>query len=518
MSEPIKDTEVYRDHIATVDHSSGKRIWIHPKKPSGRFYKWRTYVSWFLLLVLFGLPFIKVNGDPIVLLNVLERRFILFGVQFTPQDFHLFVLAMLTGIVFIVLFTVIFGRLFCGWVCPQTIFMEMVFRKIEYWIEGDANAQRRLKKAPWTAQKFWKKLSKHAIFFAIAVLIANTFLSYIIGVDEVYKIITEPVSMHLGGFVGMLVFSAVFYFVFARMREQVCIAICPYGRLQGVLLDKHSVAIMYDWVRGEPRGKIRKSKKGQKPVTKLPTGAGAAAALANPITSIQEQLKGAEATAGAAGAAATDNAPALGDCIDCHLCVKVCPTGIDIRNGTQLECINCTACIDACDEVMDKVGRERGLIRYDSHDGIEKNERKIFNGRTIAYTVVLGILLIVNVVLLTLRTDVEVLLLRTPGLRYQEVDENYISNLFNYQIINKTDEEMPIEFRLISDDGQIRLVGTPPVVLGNEMTEGALFIDMDRKVVDGRKNKLFVEVWSGDEMIDRLKINFQGPAGPPARR
>ncbi|MCB0704946.1 MAG: 4Fe-4S binding protein [Saprospiraceae bacterium] len=510
MSEQIRDTEDYRDHIATVDHTSGKRIWIYPQKPSGRFTKWRTWLSWFLLLVLFGLPFIKVNGQPFVLLNVLERRFILFGMHFTPQDFFLFGLAMVTGVVFIVLFTVVFGRIFCGWICPQTIFMEMVFRKIEYWIEGDANAQRRLDKAPWTSDKILKKTAKHALFFTIAVLIANTFLAYIISLDEVVKIITEPVKMHIGGFISMIVFSFVFYYVFARMREQVCIAICPYGRLQGVMLDKNSIAVMYDWVRGEPRGKIKKQAHPK-------SGGSAAAAVAHsPITSILADVESAAATAGAE--AVSDTAPALGDCIDCKLCIKVCPTGIDIRNGTQLECVNCTACIDACDEIMDKVDRPRGLIRYDSYNGIAENKRKIFNGRTIAYSAVLFVLLGINVFLLATRTDVEAVILRTPGLRYQEVDEQYISNLYNYQVINKTGEDVPVEFRLSSETGKLRLIGDSPIVPANEMSSGSMFVDMERSKLSGRKNKLYIEVWVDGKMIDRVKTNFQGPIGPPTRK
>jgi len=235
-------TESYRDHIATVDQK-GKRIWIYPKKPSGFYYNLRSYVSWGLLLFLFGMPWIKVGGEPILLFNVLERQFIIFGLHFAPQDFHLFVLAMLIFIIFIALFTVVFGRLFCGWVCPQTIFMEMVFRKIEYWIEGDANAQRRLNKAPWNSDKILKKGSKQAIFFLISVLIANTFLAYLIGIDEVLRIASEPISNRPGGFTAMILFSGAFFTVFSVMREQVCVTICPYGRLQGVLLDKDSIVV-----------------------------------------------------------------------------------------------------------------------------------------------------------------------------------------------------------------------------------------------------------------------------------
>jgi polyferredoxin len=506
-TDQVKDTESYRDKMATVDER-GKRVWVYPKKPSGRFYNARTYVSWFLLAFLFIMPFIKVGGEPLLLFNILERRFILFGLLFTPQDFHLFVLAMLTLIVFIVLFTVVFGRLFCGWVCPQTIFMEMVYRKIEYWIEGDHNAQRRLNKAPWTRDKIIKKVSKQAIFFAIAVLIANTFLAYIIGVDEVIRIAREPVSMHLGGFIAMLLFSGAFYIVFSFLREQVCIAICPYGRLQGVMLDQNSIVVTYDFVRGEPRGKIRKS---TKQVAK--------GVRSTPMDKIQDEVataageKGEETQEQAAGAMPIQKVEnKLGDCIDCTLCVQVCPTGIDIRDGTQLECVNCTACIDACDAVMDKIGRPRGLIRYDSYNGIVEKRKKLFTPRVAAYSIVLGILLAVNIALLTGRNDVETLILRTPGMLYQEVEDDYISNLYNFEVINKTKEEFSFEFRLAEDQqGRIKPVGQLPKTKAGDMVKGAFFIEIPRSELEGRKNNITVEVYSGGERIDWVRTTFLGP-------
>ncbi len=501
--QPVKENDAYRDRMATVDEK-GKRIWIYPKKPQGRFYQARTYVSWVLLAILFLMPFIKVDGDPLLLFNVLERRFILFGINFMPQDFHLFVLAMLTFIVFIVLFTVVFGRLFCGWVCPQTIFMEMVFRKIEYFIEGDANAQRRLNNSPWTTDKILKKTVKQVIFFAIAVLIANTFLAYIIGIDEVIRIATEPVSMHLTGFMAMLLFSGAFYFVFAWMREQVCVAICPYGRLQGVLLDRNSIVVAYDFERGEPRGKIRKA------ATSKTGGNGK-----SPVSNIQQTVKEA---AMASSPTAEAEAPIkvvrdeLGDCIDCKLCVQVCPTGIDIRDGTQLECVNCTACIDACDAVMDKISRPRGLIRYDSYNGIAEKRKKIFTPRVIAYTVLLSVLVLVNILLLGSRSDVETLILRTPGMLYQEVDDTYISNLYNFEVINKTKEEFPITFRITNkESGRIKPVGQIPNTKASGIIKGAFFIEIPRNELESRRNDITVEVYSNDELIDRVKTTFLGP-------
>jgi len=477
--ETIYDSADYRDKISTVDEK-GKRVWIYPKKPKGRFTNYRTLLSWLLLTFLFGMPFAKYQGEPLLLFNVVERKFILFGILFTPQDFHLLGLAMLTLIVFIVLFTVVFGRLFCGWVCPQTIFMEMVFRKIEYWIEGDANAQRKLAAAPWSREKLAKKTAKQGIFFLIAVLISNTFLSYIIGVEEVIKIATEPISLHIGGFTAMLIFSGAFYFVFAYLREQVCVAICPYGRLQGVLLDLNSIVIAYDHVRGEPRGKIRKIQAGKNDPM---------AQSRPPDAAVRP----------------------LGDCIDCKLCVHVCPTGIDIRNGTQLECVNCTACIDACDDVMDKVGRPRGLIRYDSHNGIVEKRQKIFTPRVLAYSLFLVVLIVLNIVLLGGRADLETIILRTPGLLFQKVDEQRVSNLYNYEIINKTSENLPIEFRLLNRGGEIKLVGQAPVANAGEVAKGTMFIIMEKSQLNGRKNDMKIEVISKGKRVDEVTTNFFGP-------
>jgi cytochrome c oxidase accessory protein FixG len=481
----IQNDEQFRDEISTVD-KSGKRIWIYPKKPSGKFTNYRIWLSYLYFIILFGLPFIKVNGEPFVLINILERNFILFGLHFGPQDFYLFAIAMLIFLVFIILFTVVFGRLFCGWICPQTIFMELVYRRIEYAIDGDYNAQKRLDAAPWTSDKIIKRVSKQAIFFGIAVLISNTFLAYIIGLDEVIKIIQEPISLHTAGFISMIIFSFVFYIVFARLREQVCTTICPYGRLQGVMLDNRSLVVAYDFVRGEPRGKIQKNKIISQP----------AAVLADDgedyLASFQNKL---------------------GDCIDCKLCVHVCPTGIDIRNGTQLECVNCTACMDACDEVMEKVDRPKGLIRLDSIDGIEKGEHKFLNVRTTAYSVVLFILIGVEVVLFSLRSDVEVLFLRTGGLLAQEQTDGTISNLYNYQMINKTADSLSVEFKMLEPEaGTFEIIGgKKPAVGKNNKSEGAVFIKIPKDKLEGGKNGIVIGVYAEGKLITKVKTTFFGP-------
>ena len=470
----INIEDAYRERIATVDEK-GKRIWIYPKMPKGWFYNKRKLLSYLLLLILFGLPFIKYNDKPFVLFNIPESEFILFGLYFGPQDFYLFVIAMLIGIVFIVLFTAIFGRLFCGWVCPQTIFMEMVFRRIEYAIEGDSRQQVKLNKAPWTTDKIVKKVAKQALFIGISFLIAHTFLSYIIGVEEVWKIMTEPISQHWKGFIAMVLFTATFYGVFAFMREQVCTTVCPYGRLQGVLLDENSLAVAYDFVRGEPRGKLKKNKVAEDTMI--------------PLDVIPQ-----------------------GDCIDCGLCVQVCPTGIDIRNGTQLECVNCTACIDACDEVMDKIGKPKGLVRVDSYQGIKKGVRHIWNTRVAAYSFVLVALMGLELFLFASRSQVDTLFLRTPGMLFQTHDDGYISNLYNYQLINKTDLEAEVQFRCDDVEGLlIEPVGAAPKTIKNKVNEGAVFIKIPKDKIKERSTKLVIEVYHGEVLLDESKTTFFGP-------
>lgn len=453
----------FRDSVSTINQD-GNRKWIYPKKPKGRFYNARSISTFFFMLVFFTLPFIKVNGDPLFLINVIERRFILFGQVFWPHDFIIFGLGMITFIVFIVLFTVVFGRVFCGWVCPQTIFMEMVFRKIEYWIEGDYTKQKALDKAPWNSDKILKKGSKWAAFYALSFLVGNTFLAYIIGIDELKSIVTSPIKEHAGGFAAMLLFSGVFFFIFTWFREQVCLVACPYGRLQGVMLDRDSLVVAYDYVRGEPREKLR---------------------------------KGQERTAG--------------DCIDCNQCVQVCPTGIDIRNGTQLECVNCTACIDACDQIMDTINKPRGLVRFASENQISKNVKFRFTPRMVAYSVVLILLLGLEVFLLASRTDVDANALRAQGTLYF-TDSAGIKNMYNLKVVNKTRDTLPIQLKLIDEpEGKIQLVGSQIQLIPTDITQATFFIILPKNRVTDHKNKLKIGVYSGEQQLQIIKTTFVGP-------
>ena len=463
MSSNKNDSAYYRDRLSTVD-SDGKRNWVYAKKPKGRFFNRRKIIAIFLLLVFYIGPFIKYKGDPIMLFNILERKFIIFGVIFWPQDFHLILLSLITTIVFVVLFTVIFGRIYCGWLCPQTIFMEFVYRRIEYFIEGDAAAQRRLDKQAWNFDKIWKKSSKQLIFYAIAFISASTMLAYIIGIDALFEFLKSVPFENTGAFIGLLLFAGMFYFIFAFFREQVCTIACPYGRLQGVLIDKKSIIVGYDYKRGEPRGPLKKAKEGD-----------------------------------------------LGDCIDCNACVTVCPTGIDIKNGTQMECINCTACIDACDAVMDRIKKPRGLIRYDSEEGIETGHHSIFNTRSIAYSVVLGVLLLFVASLFVIRGDFEVTILRQRGALYQDYGTDSISNIYTFQIVNKIRKPINIDLKPISVNGRIQYIGGNETIENGKIGKGTFLLILNKDEVKSSNTHLTIGVYSEGELIEEYNTNFVGP-------
>ena len=457
----------YRDAIATID-AAGARVWLYPKQPSGQFYRYRKLLSYGLLGLLFAGPWLRIHGLPVLLLNLPARRFIIFGQIFWPQDFFILLLATLTFLVFVIVFTVVYGRVFCGWVCPQTIFLEMVFRRLEYWLEGDAPQQKALDRSELNWNKLWRKITKHALFLLVSFLIANTFLAYIIGSEELVNIVTDSPTAHLGGLAALTLFTGVFYAVFARFREQVCTIVCPYGRLQGVLLDKDSLVVAYDYQRGEPREKRRKNQ-----------------------------------------------ARTAGDCIDCHQCVQVCPTGIDIRNGaTQLECINCTACVDACNNIMALLDKPEGLIRTASVNSIANGTGFRFNARVKALSGVLAGLLLVLISLLASRANVAATVLRTPGQLFQKTNHGTITNLYNISVINKTNQPYPITLRVLEPaQGRIALVGSTGLKLPAQgMAEGVFFAELPRAALHHTNQKLRIGLFSNGQLVAETSTKFLGPA------
>ena len=463
----------FRDHLATAD-KHGHRQWLFPKKPRGRFYRYRTWVSWVLLAIMFAGPFVRIHGNPLLLLNIVERRFSILGQIFWPHDTAIFAVALLLFGTSIFIFTAAFGRLWCGWTCPQTLLMEMVFRKIEYLIEGDGPQQRALHAAPWGGHKIMKKAVKHFIFFALAFVIGNTLLSYIIGVDQLFQIMTDDPRRHLTGLGFMLFFTTVFYLIFARFREQACTFICPYGRLQSTVVDENTLVVAYDYRRGETRGPLRRTQ---------------------PLEARR--------------------AGGLGDCVNCYQCVAVCPTGIDIRNGTQMECVNCTACIDACDAVMDKIGRPRGLIRYASLNSVEQRKPFRFTPRLAGYTAVLLALAGVLAFLLATRSPVESVLLRAPGALFQHTADGKLQNLYLLKVVNKTTHDIPVTLKLENTVGHIQVMGRGNFIVPKaDLAQTSVLVQLEPTQVARGKARLVLGIYSGGRRLETVETIFVGPRNP----
>ena len=462
------NNESFRDHISTINEE-GLRNWIYPQKPKGRFYTYRTILSIFLLAFFVISPFIKINGDQFMLFDILGRRFHIFGRPFFPQDFYLLALALVIAVVFLVLFTVVYGRIFCGWFCPQTIFMEMVFRKIEYLIEGDRPKQMKLDRMPWNAKKIRIRVTKWLAFYIVSLFITSVMLAYVAGSDYVINFWKHPFA-DVKAWLIYLAFTTVFYFVFAWFREQVCIIACPYGRLQGVLTDENTILVTYDYKRGEKRGPIRKG---------------------------QDR-----------------KAAGLGDCIDCKQCVLVCPTGIDIRNGTQMECINCTACMDACDAIMDSIAKPRGLIRYASKVSIEEGRSKLFTPRVKFYTVILTALLAIFIYLFAHRPSVDLKVLRTRGQVFTELPDGNIQNMYQATIINKSNHPYKdLQIKLMGIDGKLTVSGTKNELDldKEEVKQVILFIELPKEKFHG-KNKIKVGIYDhSGKLLDSYETVFIAP-------
>lgn len=443
-----------------------KRKWIYPLIRKGKYYRWRSGISYVYLLFFFAGPFIRIGGEPLLLLNFPERHFVIFGQSFWPQDIFLFMLASLVALVCIVLFTLAFGRLFCGWICPQTIFMEMVFRKIEEWVEGDANKRKKRDAGPWTKEKVIKKIVKHKLFLVVSFLIANMFLAYIIGSDNLYKIVTEPLDLHIVGFISIWVFTLVFYLVYSQVREIVCTVICPYGRLQSVLIDPDTLVVAYNDVRGEPRGKLSKH--------------------ADPFN-------------------------VKGDCVDCGLCVSVCPTGIDIRKGTQIECVNCTACIDVCNDVMAKINKPLDLIGYYSENMIRKKERPSFTLRMKAYTGVITILTCVLGYFIFSRSDMNITVMRSAGMLYQEQPGGYISNIYNAEIINKTNTDRQVTIQAVDPSIKIQYIQAAKTVGKGSMAKVVFFVMVPASHIRSAKTAIELRLYNGRQLKQTVSTSFVGP-------
>jgi len=459
--------ETFRDSIGTINEE-GLRNWIHPKKPKGKYYNYRTIVS-IIMLVLFAIgPFIKVNGEQYMLFNILERKFHIFGKPFFPQDFILLALAVVISVVFLVLFTVVYGRIFCGWLCPQTIFMEMVFRKIEYIFEGDRPKQIKLDKMPWNAEKIRKRGLKWLVFIFVSFVLTSIMLAYVAGSDYVIDMWQHPFA-DVKAWLIFIAFTTVFFFVFTWFREQVCIIACPYGRLQGVMTDENTIMVAYDYKRGDKRAPMRKGQDRE--------------------------------------------AEGLGDCIDCKQCVHVCPTGIDIRDGVQLECINCTACMDACDAVMDSIGKPKGLIRYASSVSIEEGHGKLFTTRVKFYTLILTVLIGVFITLFANRSSIEFKVFRDRNSVATVMPDGNVLNNYNATIINKSAHVYKnLEVKVIGMDAQIDIITNEDKLnlKKEEIKQVSLFVKIPKGKIVGKK-RITIGIYDQGKLIDKYETVFRAP-------
>ena len=468
----VEEHQTFRDELASIERD-GRRRWIYARQPSGRLYRARTVVSWFLLAFLLLAPFVRFRGQPLVLVDELERRFVFFGVVFWPQDFYLVVLIALAVLVTLALSTVAVGRVWCGWLCPQTIFMEMLFRKLEYWLDGTAAQQLRRDRGPWNRERITHWVRKHAIFFVLSFGLANVFLAWVIGADELWRIVTDPPAQHVAGLTAITIFSLVFFAVFSRFREQACVLACPYGRVMSSLIDPRTITVTYDSVRGEPRGKRRKDP--------------------------------------AAGE------PRQGDCIDCHQCVTICPTGIDIRNGIQLECVNCTACIDACNDVMRRIGQPEGLIRMTSDESMRSTRRAGIPWRVSAYAAVWLVLVATVTTLLMTRRDLDVLVLRQPGTLFTMTSEGRIANFYTLQAFNRTSRAVRFSLEVVEPRGAaIRPLGTPDQVGPHGLLEGRFLLEAPPDALAGASTAVRIAVRSDGASVETIETRLLGPS--PAGR
>ncbi len=453
-----------RESVTSIN-DDGSRRFIHPAAIKGPLTRWRSIMGAAIMAIYVALPWITINGNPVVFLDLLHRQFHFFGLTFVTQDLWLGFF-LISGLAFSLFYiAAVMGRVWCGWGCPQTVLLDLV-RRIERWCEGEAPAQVKLDAMPWTANKMVRRLGKQALLGLFATVLAHVFLSYFVSIPRLYAMMTHAPAENWKSFVLVAAMTAALWFNFSWFREQFCIVLCPYGRLQGALIDKHTMVIGYDDKRGEPRGK--------------------------------------KGTLGA------------GDCIDCKRCVAVCPTGIDIRQGQQIECIGCAACIDACDAVMTKLDRPRGLVRYDSFEGLHGRKTKWIRPRTILYTALL--LVGAGVMTLSLSTlrPATVSLLRMQGSPYFLDASGQIRNQFLVRVLNKRNRAESYRLELVNAPATIRTTGLDEPIavtaLGEQMRP--IVVTFPRAEFHEEFPVRIRVLDSAGKSVAEKKIPFLGPFTP----
>jgi cytochrome c oxidase accessory protein FixG len=440
------------ERVLSTLNLDGSRRFLYPQPSPGRFLRARRILGWALIVLFVGLPFLTLNGKPAILLQFESGRFTFFGTTFFATDSALLMLGLLALFLAIFLTTALWGRIWCGWACPQPVYLELLFRPIERLLEG--GPMRRRLKTRWA--RIWRGGLKHLVFAALSLALAHLFVAYFVGVDAIWEGVTLDSGEHPVAFGAMLVVTALMVFDFARFREQTCTVVCPYGRFQSVLLDRRSLIVGYDARRGEPRGKGQRTAE-----------------------------------------------TAFGDCIDCGACVRTCPTGIDIRDGLQMECIHCTQCTDACDAIMDRVGKPRGLVRYASQDELEGTDGRGARWRLWVYPALLGVALVAFVIVLLVRTSADVTLLRGAGNPFAVTPTGEITSQIRIKIANRTAEGRSYRIALV-EPGVLRLIApqNPFLVAAGRTDETSVFVLAPRSefVAGRRRVKLHVADGHGFEV------------------
>ena len=451
-----------QERVLSTLNKDGSRRWIRPKTSRGKHYRRRFITAWALMATFTLIPIIKLGGKPLMLFDIPKAEFTFFGATFLPTDTFLLMLLLFSIFIGIFLVTAVLGRVWCGWICPQTVYMEFLYRPLENLIEGGRNRQLKTDSEGPTG----RRLIKNVVFFFVSAFLANTFLAYFVGWGSLLRWITGSPAAHPAAFGLMLGTTMLMYFDFAYFREQTCIVACPYGRFQSVLLDRQSLIVGYDSARGEPRERWRKKE---------------------------------ERTAG--------------DCIDCSLCVNTCPTGIDIRDGLQMECIHCTQCADACDEVMDRIGLEPGLIRYTSQAELESGQRKFFRPRLVVYSTILAIMFGTFAFSLAGKNSADVTLLRGLGAPFSALPNGDISNQIRIKVANRSPEERSYLIELVGTDHLTLVAPENPLVVAPGETEmtGAFITAPLNAYIDGEA-AITVRISDGVDFTKDLPYRILGPA------
>ncbi len=467
------------DEVMSTMDKSGNRRWMYPTPSHGRFWTARAVIGWALIAIFVALPWLEINQRPAVFLDVASREFTFFGLILHPTDSILLVALLLSFILGIIFLTALLGRVWCGWGCPQTVYLEFVYRPIERLIEGKESKRRRRDNGPWNFDKTWRKLLKYSAYLVISLFLAHTFVAYFAGWHNLLDWMGQSPLDAPGYFLMMAITTALVVFDFGFFREQMCTITCPYARLQSVLMDDDSMIVSYDPNRGEPRGTYRERKQAD----------GALDIDGDTVT--------------------------FGDCIDCGACVRTCPTGIDIREGLQMECISCTACVDACDDIMESIDKPKGLIRYTSQNAIEEEETRVSRPRLYLYGMVFLAAVTALVVMISGRGPLEHDISRASGSTYTTTADGDVANRLSMRLRNRTPEASSFEFTAVDPDTtEVRIIGPSSPHLGSgelQHIEAWVVVSKDDMPPGGKVTEF--ELKLDGHTVETIDVRLLGPHG-----